>query len=78
MNVHPVSLYRAGRLLLFDDADGKGIVTKRSVRQLPVMLKIYGRLLVLLQKRYKKSCREYRACFKELRSFRYWKRALKV
>ncbi len=78
MNVHPVSLYRAGRLLLFDDADGKGIVTKRSVKQLPVMLRIYGRLLVLLQKKYKKSCREYRACFKELRSVRYWKRALKV
>lgn len=78
MNVHPVSLYRAGRLLLFDDKDRKGIVTERSVKQLFVMLKIYGRLLVLLQMRYKRSCRRYRAHFRKLRSADYWKKALQL
>jgi len=78
MNVHPVSLYRAGRLLLFDDADKKGILTERSVGQLFAMLKIYGRLLMLLQRKYKRSCRQFRAHSRELCAMDYWTKALQL
>lgn len=77
MNAHPVTLFRAGRLLLFDDGDGKGIVTERSVGQLPVMIRLCGRLWRLIDARYGKSCEEYRRAYGRLKSAGYWEKVLK-
>lgn len=76
MNAHPVTLFRAGRLLLFDDADGKGILTRRRMGQVFEMARIFGRLLRVIDTGYRKSCREYRREYGRLKAAGYWEKAL--
>lgn len=77
MNIHPVELYRCGRIVLFDDTDGKGLVLDKHFGQLFVMLGYTLHIAVALIFRYHAARRSYREAWSELTSMDYWRTVLK-
>lgn len=76
MNVHPIQIYRINNLLLFDESDNKGIILRRSQKQLLAMVKLLIETIIIIDLKYKNSCREYKNSFKNLTSHEYWKGVL--
>lgn len=77
MGVHPVRLFRMGKVVLYDDVSGQGLEVERSFRQIFVFLWLYLKALILICSRYDRSRKRYRERFGELQSLSYWSRVLK-
>lgn len=73
MGVHPMDLYRTGKVILFDDASMQGIEVERSFRQIAVFLSLYIRSLWLICTKYDVSKADYRAKWKSLQDIEYWR-----
>lgn len=76
MGVHPVDLFRTGKVILYDDVSGQGIEVRKSFLQIPVFVWLYLKSLMLISFRYEKSKKAYRERFGELQGIQYWNRVL--
>ncbi len=74
MSVHPVDLYRAGDVILYDDASMQGIEVRRSFRHIFQMILLYMRSLILIYTKYDKSKADYRKEWASLQDIEYWRR----
>ncbi len=77
MNAHPAELYRAGRLILFDDRDNMGLVLDKKFSKLFTLIGYAVRLRIKMFFGYGKARREYNRRWKELTSDSYWNGVLK-
>ncbi len=75
MNEHLVNLFRTGRLVLYDDADNKGIVADKEFFRLLEMLWYAVELWIRLLIGYKRAARSYNDKWSEMTSLTYWKKA---
>ncbi len=73
MGVHPIDLFRTGRVVLYDDASMQGIEVRRSFRQIFVFLSFYVRSLILICTKYDSSKADYQAEWTSLHDMKYWK-----
>lgn len=74
MGVNPMDMYRAGKVVLYDDASMQGIEVRRSFRQIFVMIFLYVKSLILIYTKYDKSKSAYRKKWESLQDIRYWRR----
>lgn len=74
MGVHPVDLYRAGRIVLYDDGSMQGIEAVRCFGQIFVCLTLYIKSLWLICTRYDRSRADYQAEWASLLDLEYWRR----
>ncbi len=72
MNAGCEELFRAGRLILFDDTDNYGLVLDKDFKQLFIMIGKMIRLSFMLFFGYGKVARAYRARWKEMTNMSYW------
>ncbi|MCR5399070.1 MAG: hypothetical protein K6E68_05980 [Lachnospiraceae bacterium] len=77
MNAHPAELYRAGRLILFDDANNMGLVLDKDFKQIFVLIGKLVKVYFALLFGYRRAARRYNAGWKDLTSMKYWGDALK-
>ncbi len=76
MNAHPAELYRAGRLILFDDADNMGLILDKEFGQFFKMTgKLFGVFFKLLFG-YRKAARQYNERWRDLTGADYWDKVL--
>lgn len=73
MGVHPVDLYRTGRVILYDDESMQGIEVKRSFRQIFVFFLLYMKSLRLICMKYDRSKQAYQAKWASLHGIAYWR-----
>ena len=73
MGVHPIDLYRTGRVILYDDESMQGIEVRRSFRQVFVFLSLYLKSLKLIYTRYDDSKANYQAKWSSLHDIVYWR-----
>ena len=73
MNEHPVNLFRAGRLVLFDDADNKGIVADKEFFRLFEMMGYAIEAWIRLMLGYRRAAGKFNSCWSEMTSWEYWK-----
>lgn len=73
MGVHPIDLYRTGRIVLYDDTSMQGIEVRRSFRQIFAFLSFYIRSLMLICTKYDSSKADYRAEWASLHDIKYWR-----
>ena len=78
MNVHPIQLYRVGKVVLFDDKDKRGIMVERSFVELFKMLVLYMKTVGIICFKYNSSKRQYKKMFCKLQSDSYWKQILGI
>ncbi len=76
MNEHPVNLFRAGRLVLYDDADMRGIVADKEFFRLFEMIGYGVELICRLLFFYRVTARRYRDSWDEMTSREYWDKVL--
>lgn len=76
MGVHPVDLYRMGKIILYDDVSVQGIEVERSFKQIFVFIWLYIKSLFLIMFRYGRSRKAYQKHYKELHNIGYWEEVL--
>lgn len=77
MNVHPVKLFRCGRIVLFDDADNKGLILDKKFGQLLIMIIDMIYILFVLLLKYYSARKAYINAWGEMTSADFWKRVVK-
>lgn len=72
MGVHPVDLYRTGKVILYDEESMQGIEVKRSFCQIFVCLLLYLKSLRLICTEYDSAKADYQAKWTLLQDIGYW------
>ena len=78
MGIWPYSLYRVGKVILFDPDSCKGIYGEKSWKELFRCIGYYFQICKLLKNEYPKARAAYKEKFKWLTSYECWVKYLKV